>query len=164
MSGPVKDVLSVMFRFTLAFVIIVAGGFVTYQAFERSWPTRILPDENGKPFRRLEMPVVKAGGQVCIRSRFVTVKQCRIHADRLIIDSNDRLFGEPEGVPPVDREAGSSKLNVPEEFLSCVPVPANAAPGPATFRTIPVAWCNWTNNIRPIYGEIVDTPFTIEGD
>lgn len=149
--------LNAVFKVCVVAILVFLAGLVTYQAMDRGWPTESRD-------RVVETPEVQRHGELRIRTTVTTKKRCRTHTDRFILDSS----GARHDLPPMDRASGIGEVGKEEPMATIVSIapeafipPSEIPVGPAIYRTIPTAWCNWTNFFAPIRGNVTDTIFTV---
>lgn len=127
----------------------VLGGWAGWQVSDRSPPVVIYSSKAEGP--------AAPGGTLRIAYVLQRHRQCETVVDRAIIDSRQTRFV----LDPLNFATGAGPIGQ-EQYTSTVHVPAQAALGPAVYRTTSRFSCNALNSIWPIYTPSREVAFVVE--
>ena len=137
-----------IWRSITLFSVGLLGSWIAWQVVDRYPPVVIYSakaETRGMP-----------GGVVRIAYVINRLRQCASIVDRVIVDSRQTRFildsySFATGAGPVGQE----------QYVAMIPVPAEAALGPAIYRTTSRFVCGPLNALWPIYAPPREVPFTI---
>ncbi|MEP9376222.1 hypothetical protein ABLE91_05890 [Aquabacter sp. CN5-332] len=105
---------------------------------------------------RLITPQVEPGGTLKVEVEIFRTRRCETSIDRFIFDSQ----GGRHILEPLElRSAGGARGE--ERYTNLIPVPLDAAPGPARYRSSATYRCNPLHRLSPITAEPREVQFEI---
>ncbi|MGU3493375.1 hypothetical protein ACLBXM_04965 [Xanthobacteraceae bacterium A53D] len=127
----------------------VGGAYVGLSALDREPPV-IVTDS------RVLTPQVQPGGSLKVEVEILRTRRCETKVDRIVFDSTGARFV----LEPVEfTSAGGGRGE--ERYANLIPIPRDAAPGPARYRSIATYRCNPLHRPWPIVGEPREVAFEI---
>jgi len=130
--------------------VCLAFGWLGWQVSDRSVPVVVAAAKAEAP--------APAGGLLRISYRLQRNRQCETVVDRAIFDAAGTRFI----LPPLEFLTGAGPVGEEVYFVN-LPVPPEAVPGPAIYRTTSRFVCNLTNRLWPITGEPREVQFVVSG-
>lgn len=125
------------------------GGWAGWQASDRSPPVVV--------YSAKAESTASPGGTLRVAYVLNRNRQCETVVDRSIIDSRKTRFV----MTPLAFMTGAGPIGQ-EQYVSLVPVPTQAALGPAVYRTTSRFTCNPINLLMPIYSPTREVPFEVK--
>lgn len=141
-------------NFIVACFSVIICAIVGFWAQDRSPPTTVHEAS-------IETPSVPPGGLLKVRYVVTRKKDCRLHAERMVLD------GQRTRVPIPDDDfiAAPGPLNMRDDFSVTFHISTVAEQGDAVFRSVQSYYCNPLHHILSwpivVYGQ--DLKFVIAG-